>query len=262
MLGFIPIGSVLTFWFGYLLITLFTFKIGSFTYWQPFPKTSFQIQTSGQIKTDVPAKVFILDGMTTNAATVKSLHDAGKKVVCKVSIGTVVKGSDDAAILSDYLGAEVPNHPEQLYVDIRSPTVMKVIESRFDILVSNNCDAADITYADNWNQDTKFAINSDEQLKFNVWLAGKAHDRGMSIGLHNDAEQIRELVDYFDFSVTDECIRMSECEKYLPFVDEGKAVFTIEYTGTKDTICDYANQMDLSAIIKTPQLGSEYTACQ
>ncbi len=261
MLGFIPIGSVLTIWFGYLLISLFTFKIGSFTFWQPYPKTSYQIQVSGDIKTDLPVKVFILDGYKAPQAIIDKLHDANKKVICQVSLGTVVKGTEDFNVLTEeMIGRKAIG--DSVYVDIKSPTVMKVIENRLVDMSKKKCDGIDGTDAQNWNEQTGFTITKEDQIRYNVWIVNKAHEYGLSMGLHNDADQVTDLVDYYDFAVNDECVRLNECEKYLPFVENNKAVFTVEYTGNKDEICPYANEMELSVVFKSPQLGSEYQACQ
>lgn len=263
-LGFIPIGSVLTFWFGFLLISLFTFKIGSFTFWQPYPKTSFQVQLSGTIDTTVKAKVFILNGLNIDQGTISTLQGLSRKVVCQVSLGTVSQGTEDYDVLTPgLLGNQLPNG--DYYADIRSPSVMRIMENRLDAMAAKNCDAVDGTFVDSWARDSGFSIVAEDQLRYNLWIVNSAHSLGLSIGLHGDADQVSDLDDYYDFAVTESCYANKECEKFLPFIEEGKAVFNIEYnTSSKDKvqICEYANEMDLSIDIKSLQLGSDYQACQ
>ena len=262
-LGFIPIGSVLTFWFGFLLITLFTFKIGSFTFWQPFPKTSFQIQFTGDINTSIPAKVYILDGLTAPQTAIDALHAVNKKVVCQVSVGTVVGGSVEYSVLTeDMIGKAADKVANTYYVDIKNPSVLRIVEDRLDALVPKGCDAVLTKDAENWGKDTGFSVTQEDQLRFNLWMVRAAHELGLSIGLYDDQDQIPDLVDSYDFAFSDQCYAKDECAKFLPFIEEGKALFNVEYTGNKDTVCAYANEMEVSTVLKSTKLGSEYSACQ
>eukprot|EP00835_Amoeboradix_gromovi_P005216 NODE_470_length_8086_cov_0.567422.p4 type:complete len:262 gc:universal NODE_470_length_8086_cov_0.567422:1706-2491(+) len=261
MLGFIPIGSVLTFWFGFLIFTLFTFKIGSFTYWHPYPKAAFHIQLTGAVKTDLPAKVYILDGLTTPKDVIDTLHAAKKTVICQISIGTVKKGTVDYQVLTEkMIGLESPSG--SYYADIRSTTVMMVMENRLDEMAAKNCDAVDATDVESWKLDTGYPIGKEDQLRYNIWMSNKAHEKGLSIGLHGDEDQIVDLVDFFDFAVNYECYTKNECEKYFPFIDSSKAAFIVEYKASKDDVCPYANEMELSVDLKTSSMGPEYQACQ
>ena len=54
----------------------------------------------------------------------------------------------------------------------------------------------------------------------------------MSIALKNDPEQVPRLVGDFDFAVVEECFEYDECDKFSPFVQAGKAVFSAEYEGS------------------------------
>ena len=43
-------------------------------------------------------------------------------------------------------------------------------------------------------------------------LADLAHERGLSIGLKNDLDQVADLVDHFDFAINEECCQYEECD--------------------------------------------------
>ena len=49
-------------------------------------------------------------------------------------------------------------------------------------------------------------------------LADLAHERGLSIGLKNDLDQVADLVDHFDFAINEQCFQYQECHLLAPFV--------------------------------------------
>ena len=55
----------------------------------------------------------------------------------------------------------------------------------------------------NWSNNPGFPITYNDQLVYNKALADWAHEAGLSIGLKGDIEQAHDLVDYFDWTITD-----------------------------------------------------------
>ena len=70
---------------------------------------------------------------------------------------------------------------------------------------------------------SRFVLTYEDQLRYNIWLAERAHERGLSIGLKNDMEQILDLLSYFDWALNEQCFEYDECETLSPFIDAGKA---------------------------------------
>ena len=95
-----------------------------------------------------------------------------------------------------------------------------------------------------------FPLKYRDQLNYNIWLANQAHARGLSIGLKNDLDQVKDLVPYFDWALNEECFQYDECELLLPFVEAGKAVFGVEYEGNSDSFCPQANAMNVDWLKK------------
>ncbi|GAB3955638.1 hypothetical protein GCM10027614_65550 [Micromonospora vulcania] len=64
-----------------------------------------------------------------------------------------------------------------------------------------------------------------------------ARSLDLSPGLVNDVPQLAALAPDFDFAVNEECVRLRQCAKLLPFADADKPVFHVEYTGSTDDFC-------------------------
>ncbi len=79
----------------------------------------------------------------------------------------------------------------------------------------------------------------------------------MSVGLKNDLNQIKDLKDFFDFSVNESCHKYNECEALMPFIEQNKAVLNAEYgskyknntDGARDTLCADAQSREFSTLV-------------
>jgi hypothetical protein len=56
-------------------------------------------------------------------------------------------------------------------------------------------------------------------------LADYSHSLNLIIGLKNCQDLGPQLVDWFDFLLTEQCVEFNECDKGTTFVAKGKAVF-------------------------------------
>src|SRR5215212_5843042 len=104
---------------------------------------------------------------------------------------------------------------------------------RMDMCAAKGFDAVDPDNVDGYTQKTGFKITAADQLDYNRMLARMAHGRGLLVGLKNDTDQVRALVSNFDFSVVESCFRYTECGRYSPFVEVGKAGMAIAYSTKK-----------------------------
>ena len=114
---------------------------------------------------------------------------------------------------------------------------------------------------------TGFPLTYQDQLAYNIWLAGEAHARGLSIGLKNDEAQATDLVSHFDWAMTEDCFADEWCEEMAPFTDAGKAVFAAEYTDQLTTnqflnqVCPQAEVLNLDVIFKDRDLDAWRQGC-
>ena len=86
-----------------------------------------------------------------------------------------------------------------------------------------------------------------------MWPCSK-RDRGLSIGLKNDLDQVEQLVDDFDWALNEQCYEFDECERLSPFVAVGKAVFGVEYQGDPAVFCPAINALQFSWLKKEEDL--------
>lgn len=84
-------------------------------------------------------------------------------------------------------------------------------------------------------------MSSGDQITYNTNLANAAHSRNLAIGLKNDLEQVGALESLFDFAVNEECMQWDECDVLDTFINNGKAVFHVEYEGYLSDYCPTAN---------------------
>ncbi|HEY57408.1 MAG TPA: endo alpha-1,4 polygalactosaminidase [Anaerolineae bacterium] len=235
------------------------------SWWQPKPRTTWQIQINGgQIDLSYQAQVYDVDLFDTPTETIAQLHRMGRKVICYFSAGTYEDWRPDADRFLGYgiVGQPLEDWPGERYLDIRRLDILgPILQDRLDLAVEKGCDAVDPDNVQNFQEPTGFALSSEDQLRFNLWLAGEAHARGLGVGLKNDRPQIPDLVAAFDFAVDEECFTYAECEPLLAFIRAGKAVFEIEYELSPAAFCPQANAWGFSALVKPWDLSPQRFDC-
>jgi len=236
-------------------------------YWYPSPSDSFQLQLSDYPPDlSVEADVFELDLFETPQDVIDSIHEAGKRVICYINVGAWEEYRPDAADFPNaVIGKKYIGWDGERWLDISSYEKFSgLIIARFDIAANKGCDGIDPDNINGFQQDTGFFITAQDQLAYNIWLSEQAHLRGLSIGLKNNSDQISELLDYFDFALIEDCAVYGECADFLPFIEQGKAVFQIEYTDEfYNTIdfCSTAVANGYSGIFKNRELDAWSNIC-
>ncbi len=230
----------------------------------PAPGTSWQWQLSGTIDTSVDAWMYDLDLFDTPTHIFDELHSKGRVVVCYFSAGTWEKWrTDKDHFPSSVQGKSLEDWPDEKWLDIRQLAVLApVMTARLDLAVEKGCDGIEPDNIDGYSNKSGFPLTYDDQIYYNTWLADQAHIRGLSIGLKNDLNQVKDLVQIFDWALNEQCFQYNECEKLLPFVKAGKAVFGVEYEGNPDNVCPKANSMNFDWLFKKINLGAERHACR
>ena len=114
---------------------------------------------------------------------------------------------------------------------------------------------------DGYLNDTGFPLTYEDQLRYNIWLAERAHERGLSIGLKNDMDQIPDLLPYFDWALNEQCFEYNECETLTPFINAGKPVFNTEYELETQEFCARAMALEFRSIKKNWDLDAWREPC-
>jgi hypothetical protein len=228
----------------------------------PRPGTPWQWQLTTPVDTSVDAEVYDIDGVEAGADTVATLHRAGRTVICYVNAGAAEDfRPDHAAFPDDVQGGPDGWNGERL-LDIRRLDVLApIMAARFDMCRQKGFDGVEADLVDGYVQDSGFPLTAADQLTYNRMLADLAHERGLSIGLKNDLDQVADLVDEFDFAVNEQCFQYEECDRLAPFVRAGKAVFTAEYALEPADFCPAARAAGFSSMQKRLNLDAWRRPC-
>ncbi len=187
-------------------------------------------QLSGSVNTTYDVELYDIDLFDTSEALIQQLHNAGKKVICYFSAGSLEAWRPDTDQFADsYVGKTLDGWPDEKWLDIRSPGVQTIMETRLDLAVQKGCDGVEPDNMDGFANRSGFDLTAEDQLAFNRFIANAAHTRGLSVGLKNDLDQIPDLVAYYDFAVNEQCFEYAECDALTPFIAQGKAVLNAEY---------------------------------
>ncbi len=207
--------------------------------------------------------MYDVDLFDTDAAVVATLHLEGRKVVCYVNAGGWEDWRPDAEEFpSAVIGASLDDWEGERWLDIRRLDVLgPIMEARMDLCEAKGFDAIEPDNVDGFLNDTGFSLTYADQLAYNVWLAAAAHERGLSIGLKNDMEQIPDLLPHFDWALNEQCFEYEECETLLPFIEAGKPVFHVEYELGTDEFCQQARAMGFSSMKKGWDLDASREPC-
>ncbi|MEU6076694.1 endo alpha-1,4 polygalactosaminidase [Micromonospora sp. NPDC047074] len=223
----------------------------------------WQWQVSGVLDLAVDADVFLLDPVTTTAAQTAELRSRDRRLVCQVHVGSVLPTDPDAERFPAAVRGAAARRPQSRWLDVRQwDTLRPVLADRFRLCRGKGFGAVALADADGYARRSGFPLDFDDQLLFNRRLAELARSLSLSPGLVNDVAQVAALAPDFDFAVNEECVRLDQCAKLLPFVEAGKPVFHVEYAGSTTDFCVTTVGYGLSSIRKERELDAWLIPCQ
>lgn len=234
--------------------------------WRPPPRTTWQWQLTGAIDTSLGVEMYDVDLFNVTDEELAALRD--RVVICYFSAGTWEAWRSDASEFPDAaLGETLEDWDDERWLDITNERVRQIMLDRLDLAVARGCDGVEPDNVDGYANENGAGLNATEQLAFNRFIADSAHERGLSVGLKNDVDQLEDLLPWFDWALNEECAAYDECDGYRVFTDAGRAVFHVEYVDAWSQAETLATRVcgvgvDLSTLIKTWDLGPEYRACE
>ena len=230
--------------------------------WRPAPGTQWQWQLTTPIDQSVNVPVYDIDGFENSAAVVKALHDRGRKVICYVNVGSVEEYRPDHGAFPSSVQGQENGWPQEKWLDIRRADILRpIMAKRFDMCRAKGFDAVEPDLVEGYSNDTGFPLTAADQLTYNRMIADLAHDRGLSVALKNDVDQVNDLVNDFDFSIDEECAQFKECDGLTPFIKQGKAVFHVEYKLTNNQFCSTTERLKFSSMRKNLDLDAARWPC-
>lgn len=234
----------------------------------PVPQgLTWQWQITEAVDTSHDVDLYDVDLFDLTEDVRDTISGEGRILICYFSAGSFEPWTADAGEFPDeVIGRRLDGWPDERWLDHTDPRVRDIMEARLDQAAESGCHGVEPDNVTAFNSNTSFGINATEQLDYNRFLADAAHERGLSVALKNDVEQILELVDWFDFTVNEECADYDECGTLRPFVEADKAVLHAEYVDDWADAQDKADEVcgvepGLATIVKTWDLGPELLAC-
>jgi len=248
-------------------------------YWKPTAGTTWQIQLNSALtSTSYDAQVYDIDMEENTAATIQTLHNLGRKVICYFSAGSYESVRPDASqFLAADKGKKMDGWPEY-WIDTRSPNVRRIMTARIDAAKAKGCDGIDPDNVDGYQNDSGFPLTTATAIDYMKFLADAAHSRGMSIGLKNSLDIVNQTLGYMDWQVNEECQQyfidgdetQTECVKLKPYIAANKPVFHIEYPdgapgnvdpAVRKEICENPDVKGFSTLLKDMDLTAWVDAC-
>ncbi len=220
----------------------------------PGVDTTWHWQLQGDIDTGHEVDLYDVDLFEAPDDVLDELRSVGRTVICYVSAGSSERWRPDADEFAPAdLGVAMDGWDDEHWLDIRSDRVRSVMESRLDLAVDRGCDGVEPDNVDGYTNETGFDLTPADQLDFNRFLASAARERGLLVGLKNSGDQVPALVDLFDFAVVEQCHEYDECDRYAPFLDQGKPVFVAEYAqrfvDDPTPVCAASSRLGLRTIV-------------
>ena len=231
--------------------------------WQPPLVTSWQWQLQGNVDTSLDVDMFDIDGFEATKSLVQAIHSKGAAAVCYVDAGSWEDWRSDADDFPQRVLGRSNGWPGERWLDVRAMKVLRpIMRARIEMCANKGFDGVEFDLVDGYLNNTGFPLTGADQLRYDVWLANTAHSYGMSAALKNDLPQIATLLDYFDYSVNEQCFQYHECANLDLFVGAGKAVFQVEYKLDTSDFCPKANARNYNSLKKELSLRVWRVACR
>ncbi|KND88889.1 hypothetical protein TOPH_06401 [Tolypocladium ophioglossoides CBS 100239] len=242
--------------------------------WRPKAGVSWQIILRNPVDLSTALSpgvdVFDLDMYENSAATLATLRDSGKRVICYFSAGSYEDWRADKGEFQDSdLGKPLRGWPGERWLRLSSDNVRRIMTERIKYAAGKGCDAVDPDNVDGYQNDNGLGLTDDDSISFMTFLHGEAAKYNMSIGLKNAGDIIPNVINITDFSVNEQCVQHSECPTFAAYITAGKPVFNIEYpdsapniaVNTVQDICTAKGVAGFSTVMKKMELDGWVEYC-
>jgi hypothetical protein len=233
--------------------------------WQPTAGATWQWQLTGGLDLDLHTDVIDVD-LDVGRSVVEYFHDRGTKVVCYISVGSFERWREDAdAFPERVLGDPYEGWSGERWLDIRRIDLLApIMEGRLDTCAEKGFDGVEPDNMQIHDNETGFPLTYRDQLRYARWLADEAHERGLAIGQKNAPDMTVDLVDLYDFAITEDAFDQGWAARMHPYIEAGKPVFAAEYTETRvdfEAACERAETLGFSLILKHRELNAWLATC-
>jgi len=237
------------------------------SWWHPAVGLTWQWQIGdNDIDTSIEADVYDID-LYVDQSIIEELHAKGRKVICYISVGSWEDWRPDAALFpAEVLGKDYDGWPGEKWLDIRQvDKLAPIMLARLDLCKAKGFDAVEPDNLEVYTNDTGFPFTYSDQLKYALWLADESHKRGLAIGVKNALDQVKDLIEHFDFAIIEDAFYDGWAEAMKPFIEAGKPVFAAEYTdldGDFHSFCQNSQALKFNTILKNRDLDAWIQTCE
>lgn len=236
----------------------------------PRPGTTFEWRLD-----DLPnnytttAEVVDIDAFSATPQLIANLQAQGKKVLAYLSVGSVEDFRPDAGDFPTIvIGNIYEGFPDENWIDIRRTDLIgPIMRARFDMIADKGFDGIEPDNINGYQNNTGFNLTEEDAKTYSRFLIEEAHSRGLSIGQKNSEELIPDMVDEFDWLLTEDAFVEGFYQQLSPYITANKAVFLVEYTDRtnegefQSSICLEANARNYSAVLKDRDLTDTTIYC-
>jgi endo-alpha-1,4-polygalactosaminidase (GH114 family) len=236
------------------------------SWWHPTIGLTWQWQIGdNDIDTSIEADVYDID-LYVEQSIIDELHANGRKVICYINVGSWENWRPDKdKFPPEVLGKDYEGWHGEKWLDIHQiDKLAPIMMARLDLCKAKGFDAVEPDNIEVHGNNTGFPLTYDHQLKYALWLANESHKRGLAIGVKNAPDQVRDLVEKFDFAIIEDAFYQKWAEKMKPFIEAGKPVFAAEYTdmsGDFESFCGKSKELKFSTILKHRNLDAWLQTC-
>jgi hypothetical protein len=233
--------------------------------WRPSAGLTWQWQLTGNPNLDLQTDAVDID-LHVGQSVVDYYHSKETKIICYISVGSYEDWRPDAdQFPGEVLGKDYEGWRGEKWLDIRRIDLLSsIMLARLDECTAKGFDAVEPDNMEIHTNDTGFPLTYEDQLKYALWLAEEAHKRGLAIGQKNAPDQTKDLVDWFDFAITEDAFYYDWAEEMLLYIRAGKPVFAAEYTdlpGDFGAFCRRSKELGFSTILKHRDLDAWLQSC-
>jgi len=234
-------------------------------WWKPAAGLSWQWQLTGKLNLEQTADVWDVD-LEVGQPVVDHLHGRGARVICYISVGSYENWRRDADQFPEVvLGKDYEGWSGEKWLDIRRIDLLApIMRARLDECARKGFDAVEPDNMEIYTNHTGFPLTYQDQLEYALWLAAEAHQRGLAIGQKNAPDMVKDLVEVFDFAVTEDAFYYGWADDMSPYIALNKPVFAAEYTdmpGNFERFCKQAEKLGFNAILKNRDLDGFRQVC-
>jgi hypothetical protein len=231
----------------------------------PLESSRWLARLDGAVDVAQDADFFYLDAEQQEADTLATLRAQGRHYLCYLSAGSYEDFRDDAAEFPvSAIGNPLADFPRERWVDVRDPTVRRLMAARIERLAQLGCDGVPPSSLAVHAADTGFELTRDDALDYARWVAERIHGAGMSAGLSGPAELTSELWPSFDFGLAVGCVASTACAELEVLRRAGKPVLYVEIGDARSApaLCTAAKSLGFDAIVTDAGFSGSCVVCR